>query len=323
MIAGRGLPGHRAAAPPLWGAIALLLAATKAWALPGVPADAFLLSLARNGKVVLAAGDDGAILRSADDGAHWSVVSAPTRATLARLFMQPGGPDYAVGFDATILRSDDNGLHWTRQFSDGRADNPLFGIAALPDGAALAVGGFGHAYSLPEGGGSWHRQPSLAADDDFHLNDLLRAVPQRLLLVGESALVMVSDNSGAQWRYVNVPTQGSLFGAVVVSPRRWLVFGLRGHALATDDSGLHWRTIDTGTTAELLGGTKLDDGRVVVVGNRGTAVLLDAALQTARLLPIVSRANFADCLQTQSGAVLAAGDNGLTILPVPPASADH
>jgi len=60
-----------------------------------------------------------------------------------------------------------------------------------------------------------------------------------------------------------------------------------------------------------------------VVGNRGTAVLLDAALQTARLLPIVSRANFADCLQTQSGAVLAAGDNGLTILPVPPASADH
>jgi photosystem II stability/assembly factor-like uncharacterized protein len=277
-----------------------------------------LLSLASSGKIVLATGDDGTILRSTDDGVHWSVVPAPTRATLTRLFMQPGGPDYAVGFDATILQSDDNGLHWARQFSDDHADNPLFGIAALPDGAALAVGGFGHAYVAASGGGTWRPQPVLSADDDFHLNDLLRVDSRRLLLVGESALVMVSDDSGAHWQHMNVPAQGSLFGAVIVSPQSWLLFGLRGHLLATDDSGLHWRSIDSGTTAELLGGTKLRDGRVVVVGNRGAAVLLDAALRTARLLRVDSHANFADCLQMQSGTVLAAGDSGLTILTMPP-----
>jgi photosystem II stability/assembly factor-like uncharacterized protein len=317
------MPGRRAAAASVLAGIAMLLDAGAAWALPGVPEDAFLLSLARSGKIVLAVGDDGAILRSADDGAHWSVVAAPTRAALTRVIMQPGGADYAVGFDATILRSDDDGLRWTRQFSDDRADNPLFGVVSLPGGAALAVGGFGHAYASAANGAPWRKQPILAADDDFHLNDVLRVESGRLLLVGEAALLMVSENAGVSWQHINVPVQGSLFGAVAASPQSWLAFGLRGHLLATGDAGAHWRIIESGTTAELLGGTRLQDGRVVIVGNRGTAVLVDRDMQEARLLPTGSRANFADCVQTQSGTVLAAGDGGLTVLAVPPVAARH
>ena len=283
---------------------------------PPTPAPPFLLSIASAGHTVVAVGDRGAMLRSIDDGAHFTPVPVPSRATLTRVIMRDGGTAYAVGFDATILRSTDGGAHWARVLNDERADNPLFGLVTSASGAALAVGGFGHAYTSPNGT-EWQPGHVLSEDDDFHLNAALNIDANKWLLVGEQALVMRSDDSGAHWRKLAVPVQGSLFGGVILSPQRWLIFGLRGHAAATDDAGAHWQVINTGTTAELLGGTALHDGRVLLVGNRGTVVLVDPSARTGRTLKHDGRENFADCLQLPDGSVLAAGESGLTKIDVP------
>jgi photosystem II stability/assembly factor-like uncharacterized protein len=298
--------------------VAACLAAGQgpAAASPPTQAPPLLLSIASAGHVVLAAGDRGAMLRSKDDGAHFTPVPVPSRATLTRVVMQDDGIAFAVGFDATILRSTDSGAHWARVLNDERGDNPLFGLVTSLGGAALAVGGFGHAYTSPNGI-DWQPTHVLSEDDDFHLNAALAIDSGKWLLVGEQALVMRSDDAGAHWRKLAVPVQGSLFGGVVLSPQRWIIFGLRGHAVSTDDAGAHWQVINTGTTAELLGGTALHDGRVLLVGNRGTVVLIDAAAHTGLPLKRDGRENFADCLQLPDGSVLAAGESGLTKIDVP------
>jgi photosystem II stability/assembly factor-like uncharacterized protein len=311
---------------PVWAAFCLFLAAgAPANAVPSAPQNTIILSVANAantvaantvaGNTVLAVGDRGTILRSADGGAHFAPVASPTHATLTRVVMS-GTKAYATGFDATILRSDDAGAHWLRVLSDERGDNPLFGVVTSSTGAALAVGGFGRAYTTTDGS-TWQRTHILNEDDDFHLNDALNVAPDTWLVVGEQALVMLSTDAGGHWQKLPVPVQGSLFGAVVLSPQRWLIFGLRGHIVATSDAGAHFHAIESGVTAELLGGTVLRDGRALLVGNRGTAVLVAADLLTAHALKLESRDNYADCLQRDDGTVLAVGESGITTLQIP------
>lgn len=296
----------------------LLFTSSAARALPqALPAsDTLLLSLAAQGGVALAVGEHGTILRSIDGGATWEKVAAPTTANLTRVILPAAGAAYAVGFDATILRSTDRGAHWTKVFSDDHADNPLFGIAADPSGAALAAGAFGRAYRAADGI-TWHSTEIAGAGGDLHDNALLAIGPSRWLLAGESAQLLLTDDAGGHWRKLDLPGAGSLFGAVALTQDHWLVFGLRGHIYATLDAGAHWRDLDAGTKAELLGGTALRDGRALLVGNRGTQVLVSADLRVARTLVGTDRTNYADCLQRPDGSVVAVGDAGLAILPIP------
>ena len=75
--------------------------------------DLSSVALAAEGKITLAAGDDGTILRSADAGRNWSSVASGTREHLTSVTLSIDGTTaLAVGSDGTILRSADGGRTW-------------------------------------------------------------------------------------------------------------------------------------------------------------------------------------------------------------------
>lgn len=299
---------------------AVALHATAALPMPQAPTEGLFLSLARDGHVVLAAGGQGHILRSGDDGDHWSIIPSPTQATLTRVVVTRPGLAYAVGFDATILRSDDTGRHWIRVQHDDSGDNPLFGIAAAANGTLLAVGGFGRTYRSSDGT-DWQRTLLLGTPDGAHFNSLLNVGPDAFLLAGEQGLLMLGTEGGTSWRPLAAVVTGSLFGAAAVSATTYVAFGLRGHITVTQDGGAHWRAVPSGTSAELLGGAVVRNGEMLLVGSRGTALLLDRNQTAVRLMPQPTRASFADCLQTARGTVLTAGENGIGMIALPPDAA--
>lgn len=313
-------PGQRSSWPAAW------VLSVACWlSLPchanavrlGRTGDALLLSLARQNNVILAVGERGDILRSADGGSSWQPMASPTAATLTRVVFTAPEEAFATGFDATILRSEDAGQHWVQVMQNDRADNPIFGIARTPNGGAVAVGAFNHAYASPDGT-TWHALTIPAGDDDPHWNDLLPLGGAGLLLLGEAGIAMVSDDSGAHWRKLALPIQGSLFGGLVMGQGRWLVFGLHGNILATRDAGATWTLLPPVTTAEFLGATQRPDGGALLVGRGGTVALVDPGLRTATLLPQATRESYADTVLTPQGSALAAGEAGLTLLDIPP-----
>jgi photosystem II stability/assembly factor-like uncharacterized protein len=318
-------PGRRSSWP-----VALVLSAACGLCRPGHAnarhqngtGDALLLSATRQGEVILAVGERGDILRSADGGTSWRNMASPTQATLTRVVFTAPEEAFATGFDATILRSEDAGQHWTQVMKDDRADNPIFGIARVPGGGGIAVGAFGHAYASPDGI-AWHPLSLPPDDADPHWNDLLSLGGAGLLLLGEAGRAMVTEDAGAHWRKLTLPVQGSLFGGLVLAPGKWLVFGLHGNVLVTSDAGATWTILPPVTTAEFLGAAVRPDGSAILVGRGGTVAVVDPDLHTATLVPQSTRESYADIVVTPQGTALAAGEAGLSLLDIPPPLQAH
>jgi photosystem II stability/assembly factor-like uncharacterized protein len=74
----------------------------------------------------------------------------------------------------------------------------------------------------------------------------------RLVAVGERGLVLLSDDEGAQWRQVAVPTSATLAAVKFVTPQAGWAVGHYGVVLATRDGGLSWQRQFDGVRAAAL-----------------------------------------------------------------------
>lgn len=74
----------------------------------------------------------------------------------------------------------------------------------------------------------------------------------RLVAVGEQGIVLLSDDSGHQWRQAKVPVSVALTKVVFPSPKLGWAVGHSGVILHSDDQGDTWtRQLDGNQTAEL------------------------------------------------------------------------
>jgi photosystem II stability/assembly factor-like uncharacterized protein len=64
---------------------------------------------------------------------------------------------------------------------------------------------------------------------------------QRLVVVGERGIVILSDDQGESWRQVETPVSVTLTGVQFADARHGFIVGHGGTVLATDDGGEHWR----------------------------------------------------------------------------------
>jgi len=81
-----------------------------------------LTDITRVGDKLVAVGERGLIIRSADGGASWEQSSSPVSVTLTAVHFPSSEKGWAVGHAGTILHSGDGGATWTLQFDGNEAN---------------------------------------------------------------------------------------------------------------------------------------------------------------------------------------------------------
>jgi photosystem II stability/assembly factor-like uncharacterized protein len=278
---------------------------------PAIPSplasSAPMNGLAKAGDDVVAVGQRGHILRSADGGQSWKQASVPVSSDLVAVSFPTPTQGWAVGHDGVVLHSTDGGATWTKQL-DGRelgalmkghyeklaqagelgedaetwlreaeqfgaqgAENPFLDVWFKDERNGFVVGAFNLILRTTDGGASW--EPWLHRTDNpnrLHFY-ALRQIGDTLYLAGEQGLMLKLDEGGGQFKAVETPYQGTYFG-LAGKPGAVLAFGLRGHIFRSENGGQSWTRIESGLQDGITSGTQCGDA-LVLVSQAGNALV--------------------------------------------------
>lgn len=278
--------------------------------MPLAPASLLLDALVTADGSVVAVGERGHVVRS-QDGKSWEQATAvPTRSTLTSI-TAAGNRLWAAGHDSVIITSGDGGLTWTRQYYDPDRQQPIMDIQFLDEERGIAAGAYGLFLVTYDGGQTW--EDGYVSDEEWHLNAITPLGDGRLFMAGEAGYSYISTDEGETWELLELPYQGSMWGAVGLADGCILAFGLRGHVQQSCDEGESWQELQTGTLSSLSGGIAVGD-RVVLAGNSGTIVeRVGGGPFTATLHP--SGVDFAAVLDRGNGQFLLLGEDGVHAWP--------
>ena len=273
--------------------------ASKTLALDGYAVDGALVAV----------GERGHILISADGGESWQQEASPTRTMLTGVYFHDRNLGWAVGHDSAILRTTDGGVTWELVNWTPEDEAPFFDVWFSDADNGVAIGAYGAYYETTDGGATWSSR--WISDDDWHLHKIARAENGRLYIAAEAGSFYRSDDNGENW--VTLPTeyQGSYFGVLPLEGDSVLLFGLRGHLFRSDDAGETWDELDTGTVAMLTDGQVLADGTVVIVGLGGTVLTSSDQGHTFALHQQANRRGISAAVETGDGSLLLVGEFGV------------
>ena len=285
--------------------------------LPAVEAPLAIESLLLDGAVagsrLVVVGERGHVLVSADNGASWKQARVPTRALLTAVHMHDERIGFAVGHDAVILRTGDGGATWRLVHHAPEEERPLLDVWFRDERIGFAVGAYGYFLATGDGGDTW--TPRAVSEDDFHLNALVPAGPERLFIAAEAGVAYRSDDGGGTWRALSPPYAGSWFGALALDADRLLLLGLRGHLLRSEDAGETWTRVATGTNATLTAALQVDSEQVLITGLEGTLLTSRDGGRSVSLGQLASRQGISAALALPDGGVLLLGEFGIRRLP--------
>ncbi len=304
----------------LTGPLCPAFAAAESSELAPLAAKSLLLDVARAGSQLVAVGDRGHILLSADEGGTWRQVMAPTRAMLTGVSFGDATHGWAVGHDGTILATADGGQTW--QLQDSGADLETVYLDTLfHDGSnGFTVGAYGKCLRTADAGKTWTAiKPS---EDEVHFNQISSGPDGTLYLTGEGGTLLSSSDQGTTWRKLEVPYEGSLFGLLPLAARTLLVYGLRGHVFVSDDAGVTWALREIPVPVLIMAGVKLKTGPIVLAGLGGNFFISrDGGRTFLAWKPAAFTGGVASLLETADGALLATGEGGVVRLQLPEVTA--
>jgi len=279
-------------------------------------AKALLLHVVRAGNNLVAVGDRGHVVLTADDGRTWTQSLTPTRAMLTGVAFPDAQHGWAVGHDGVILATSDGGLTWTRQ-DDGKGLDAVWLDVLFRDALhGMVVGAYGKFLVTRDGGKSW--TPGKPTEDEVHFNQISAGADGYLYLAGESGTVLVSSDGGGLWHKADVPYDGSLFGALPLDGARIITYGLRGHILRSDDHGATWEPLHSDVKVLIMAGVRLRNGVIVLGGQGGNFFLSrDAGRSFTHWKPADFGTSVADLAEAGDGALVAVGEAGAVRLTLP------
>ncbi len=279
-------------------------------------AKSLLLATTQAGDQVIAVGERGHVLRSADQGRTWSQVIVPTRAQLTGVSFPDAQHGWAVGHDGVILATTDGGGTWSRQDDGQDLETVYLDVLFLDAEHGFAVGAYGKFMTTADGGRTW--AAAKPSDEEVHYNRITASAGGYLYLAGEAGLLLVSRDRGATWLKADVPYDGSLFGALPLDTGRVILHGLRGHILRSDDHGATWTEDKNPVEVLIMGSTRLASGAIVLAGQGGNFfVSRDDGVTFKHWKPAGFGTSVASVLDAGNGAVLAVGEAGATRLELP------
>ncbi len=234
--------------------------------------ESMLLDITQAGETFVAVGERGHIVISTD-GENWQQVEVvPTRSTLTSVFSF-GDRLWAGGHDAVIITSGDGGKTWTREFFDPDRQQAVMDIVFTDENNGVAIGSYGLYMQTSDGGQTWE-DAVVDQDSDYHLNSLVLFGEGKRIIAGEAGYSYRSYDDGKTWEAIEMPYQGSMWGALKTDGECVLFYGLRGHVMESCDFGSSWAELDTNSESSISGAAE-HEGLVVLAANSGTLLIRD------------------------------------------------
>ena len=190
----------------------------------GTPTGATMRDLAwLDASTVVAVGDAGVVLRSADSGSTWQAVreaEAARQVGLNGVAFGSAALGVAVGYDGLLLRTSDGGQHW-------------FGVGAGVTSQYLKRVAFNDAQTVVAVGSN---------------GTVLRSTDTGLAVAYEGNLFR-SINGGAQWTRIPATVVSGL-GDIAFASNSVAVASFQNGVIRSADAGVTWQTVLlTGSTA--------------------------------------------------------------------------
>jgi photosystem II stability/assembly factor-like uncharacterized protein len=317
------------AAPPrllrsLACAVALLAASPGAIAAPEpeqsepsrLSAKALLLDITRIGDRLVAVGDRGHVIVSADEGATWTQCITPTRAMLTGVAFGDEDHGWAVGHDGVIIATADGGKTWSRQDDGKSLDTVYLDVFFYDAKNGFVVGAYGKLLVTRDGGLSWHEKR--ASEEDVHFNRITADGDGHLYLAGEAGTILLSRDRGATWKRAEVPYEGSLYGVRPLSSGALVAYGLRGHIFVSTDDGDTWEERENETKVLIMAGERVREGVVVLAGQGGNFFISrDSGRTFTHWKPDDFGTSIADLAVAKDGSIVTVGEAGAVKIKLP------
>lgn len=265
-----------------------------------------LLDMTRHQDRFIAVGERGHIVSSVD-GVNWKQAEhVPTRSTLTTVFSL-GDRLWAGGHDAVILTSADGGKTWSRLFYDPDRQQAVMDIHFIDEDNGIAIGSYGLYLTTADSGQTWDEQV-VDEESDYHLNNLVDMGEGQWLIAGEAGLSYRSYDHGESWELMNLPYQGSMWGALRSGEDCVIFFGLRGHILESCDFGTTWEEVQTDSEASISDAAS-EEGMILLAANSGTLMIRDDSGRFS-VHHHSSGVDFSSVLSLGDGKFLLAGEDG-------------
>jgi photosystem II stability/assembly factor-like uncharacterized protein len=272
--------------------------------------ESVLLDVAKIGNRLVAVGERGHVLFS-NDGATWKQAEhVPTRSTLTTV-VAVGDRLWAGGHDAVIITSGDRGNTWSRQYFEPDRQQAVMDFNFTDENNGVAIGSYGLKLETNDGGKHW-TDGVVDAENEFHLNGMVRFDDRRRIIAGEAGYSYRSFDDGLTWEPIDLPYQGSMWGAIRTSEECVVFYGLRGHVMESCDFGASWVEIETDSQSSLSDAVMLDEV-LVLVGNSGELIMREDGQVTRHVHS--SGVDFAAVIALEDGRLLLFGEDGVHYFP--------
>lgn len=279
-------------------------------------AKSLLLDVTRAGDRLVAVGDRGHVLISADEGATWNQSVTPTRAMLTGVSFPDEQHGWAVGHDGVILHTADGGRSWARQDNGKDLETIFLDVLFLDARHGFAVGAYGKFLETTDGGKTWATRRIF--DEDLHFNRISNDSAGTLFIAGESGLVLISSDQGATWTRSPLDYEGSLFGIRPLTGGVLIGYGLRGHIFVSTDNGGSWQTRETDARVLIMSCARLRDGVAVLAGQGGNFFISrDSGRTFQHWKPEGFGTSVADLAVLKDGSLLTVGEAGAIRVNIP------
>ncbi len=265
----------------------------------GVSHRTRLYDSAAYGKDVFVVGHPGLVLRTSDQGQHFSPVAVPSQDALFSIDFNKAGLGAIVGRSGLVLLSTDGGATWSKTQAlagDGEGEEKphLFSVDVLENGTIVAVGDFATIVYSNDRGKTWKKAsvdasepgggaaaardglPSAAEHENAGFEEEARLTgvsfgdDQHGFAVGEFGIIMASEDGGQSWRRQHSPTDKLLFSVHAVTGKHVIAAGSDGTILESKD-GRQWAIVPTPVPDHLFG-VWASEQLVLAVGGDGTVI---------------------------------------------------
>jgi len=307
-----------------------------------------LQAVARAGERLVAVGQRGHVVVSADGGATWKQSPVPVSSDLTSVYFVDGKLGWAVGHDGVVLHTADGGDSWRLQL-DGRKANDLLVAAAErqvtsepaserakallgeaqrykeqgPDKPFLdvwfadartgyVVGAYNLIFRTSDGGNSWEPWFDRTDNPKFFNLYSIRPVVGNLYIGGEAGLVLKLDAASQRFKAIPVPYNGSFFGVAAAGDAA-LAFGLRGNVWRSDDGGRTWVKVEAGLPAAVVGAASAADGVLLLADAGGRVAASRDGGRSFRPVALKQAMPTTGLVDLGNGRIVITGPRGVTV----------